>query len=112
MYGVIRALDSTRNGDELFGIEEGDDITPILEDPITMNSSVTQCKDIYLLNHHLYDLTDEYDIDGPISLSNILLVDRERQSDVLASENISSKEDCFDNLSTIDGSKISCYQMG
>ena len=60
-----------------FGIEEGDDITPILDTPITMNSSVAQCKDIYLLNHHLYDWKDEYDIDDPRSLSNILFVDRE-----------------------------------
>ena len=77
MYGVIRALDSTRDGDEFFGIEEDDDITPILDAPITMNSSVAQCKDIYLLNHHLYDWKDECDIDGPMSLSNILFVDRE-----------------------------------
>ena len=51
-----------------FGIEEGDDITPILDAPITMNSSVAQCKDIYLLNHHLYDWKDEYDIDGHIPI--------------------------------------------
>ena len=59
------------HGDELFGVEEEEDIPLILEASTTMNSSVTQCKCMLPTPSSSQDgITNEHDIDGNMYLSN------------------------------------------
>ena len=50
-------------------------------------------------------MTNEHDIDDPMSLSSILFVDMEEQSHVITSRTLSSEEYFIENLSNIDGSR-------
>ena len=50
-------------------------------------------------------MTNEHDIDDPMSLSSILFVDMEEQSHAITSRTLSSEEYFIENLSNIDGSR-------
>ena len=79
------SLDSTI-GIEIFGVEEGEIAPPIPKAPIPMNYSDMECDNILPAHSSSQDVMSvEHGIHGSMSLSNILFVEREQQSHILAS---------------------------
>ena len=68
-----------RNGDELFGVEEGGITPPIPKAPIPMNYSDMECDNILPAHSSLHNaISNEYDIDVHMSLSIMLFVERKQ----------------------------------